>query len=100
MFSFLKKFFIVLFVAIFGYFCLIYFLGNEGSKIISNENWQDIILRKNFIEKRLSDYAYISNLYHKLNPQQAGEWMFGSYAMATYALTNIAMQYPETANES
>lgn len=83
-----------------GYASAIFFLRDEGSGLISNSLPRDIILRKNFLIKSLSSGPSPADFFQTGEAQYAGEWTIGTYAMATYALTNIAMVKPETAKES
>lgn len=83
-----------------GYTSTIFFLGNEGNSLISNDCPKDIILRKNFLIKTLSKGPFPADFFQTGEAQYAGEWTIGTYAMATYALANIAMVKPETAKES
>ena len=95
-----KKILVYISAAIIGYASTIFFLGNEGSSLLGKSLPEDIILRKNFLIRTLSEGPSPVDFFQRGEAQYAGEWTIGTYAMATYALTNIAMMNPERAKES
>lgn len=88
----MKKICIIVLAICFGYLTLVISLGQEDSR--------DIILRRNFLVHRLSQAASPQNFFKIGTSQIAGEWTLGSLSMTAAALTNIAMQQPQTAHES
>ncbi|UCC95263.1 MAG: hypothetical protein JSW40_00520 [Candidatus Omnitrophota bacterium] len=95
-----KKVLIYIFAIIVGCASLVFFLGDPAKGLLEGSITKDIILRKNFIVETLSTGPSPADFFLTENAQYAGEWTIGTYAMATYALTNIAMLEPETAKES
>lgn len=95
-----KKIPVYLLAVIIGYTSTIIFLGHEGDALLKEDLPKDIILRKNFLIKTLSEGLSPADFFQRGEAQYAGEWTMGTYAMATYALTNIAMIESETAKES
>ncbi len=83
-----------------GYACLIFFLGNEGAGLLNEDLPNEIFLRRNFLIRTLSGGPSPADFFQTGDAQYAGEWTIGTYAMASYALTNIAMMKPDTAQES
>jgi hypothetical protein len=94
------KFLILGLAILAGYLSLIFFLGDPGKGLLSNELPQDIILRKNFLIRVLNNGPSQADFFQGDTSQFAGEWTIGTYAMATYALTNMVMFEPKTALES
>ena len=95
-----NKVFAFIIAIIMGYASLIFFLGNEGESLLDKRLSRDIILRKNFLIQTLAGGPSSADFFLTGEAQYAGEWTIGTYAMATYALTNIAMLKPETKEES
>lgn len=94
----LNKILIYFIVVAVGYLSLIFFLSSPGKGIgIINE---DILFRRNFLIKTLSGGPSAADLFQSIDAQFTGEWMLVTYSMAAYALTNIAMIEPQTAEES
>ena len=83
-----------------GYLCLIFFLGDPGKDLLNTGITKDVLQRRNFLINALSQKPSAADIFEKSDMQYTGEGMLGTYAMATYALTNIAMLEPKTANES
>lgn len=98
--NYFRKILIYFAAIIIGYLSTIIFLGNEGPALLSQDLPKDILLRKNFLIKTLSTGPSQIDFFQTGDAQFAGEWTIGTYAMATYALTNIAMKKPKTAIES
>jgi len=96
----LRKIFIYAIAVAIGYTSLLIFLGNPGKGILKEGITKDIMLRRNFLIKALSGKPKTTDFFQAKDMQFAGEWAIGTYSMATYALTNIAMLEPETAHES
>ncbi len=94
------KFFVLGLAILGGYLSLIFFLGDPGQGLLSRELTQDIIFRKNFLVRALNKGPSQNDFFQGDTSQFAGEWTIGTYAMATYALTNMAMIEPKTALES
>lgn len=94
--SVLKKIAIYAVAVVIGYVFLICFLGNENDF----DSAKDVLLRKNFLVRNLNT-DYPPKVFSQIsNPQQKGEYALVAYAMATYALTNIAMMKPEIKDEA
>jgi hypothetical protein len=85
---------------IISYTFLIVFLGDPAKGLIEKGITEDVLLRRNFLIKALSSGPSAADFFDASNMQFAGEWTIGTYSMATYALTNIAMFDPLTAKES
>lgn len=96
----LPKFFTLFITVLVGYFSLIFFLHDPVKELLSNELPQDIIFRKNFLIRALNKGPSQADFFQGDTGQFAGEWTIGTYAMAVYALTNMAMIEPKTALDS
>lgn len=83
-----------------GYVSLFFFLGDPGKGLLEKGISKDIISRKNFLVKTLSKGPSAADFFQSSDMQFTGEWALGTYSMATYALTNIAMLEPAAAKES
>jgi len=83
-----------------GYLSVIVFLGDPAKGLLEKGITNDILFRRNFLIKSLSGGPSPADFFQTGDAQYAGEWTIGTYAMATYALTNIAMLKPDTAKES
>lgn len=82
-----------------GYICLIIFLGDPGKGLLEKTITKDVLSRRNFLIKTLSSAPSATDFFPS-SVQFAGEWTLVTYSMATYALTNIAMTEPKTAQDS
>jgi hypothetical protein len=98
--SFPKKLIVYAIAITIGYVSMVYFLGDPGKGLLEKDMAKDIIFRRNFLIKTLSGGPSPADFFQTGDAQYAGEWTIGTYAMATYALTNIAMSRPDTAKES
>jgi hypothetical protein len=98
--EFLRKTLIYCMAIAVGYSACLLFLGDQGKELLGTAVPDDVTARKNFIVNVLSTGPSPADLLHFGNAQYAGEWTIGTYAMATYALTNIAMAQPQTPEES
>ncbi|GEM_PF-4970335 len=78
----------------FGWACCVFFLG------FPRQDVQDIFLRRNYVINSLDKIDHPDHLLKTDNLEWQGEWILGTYSLATIALTNIAMQYPQTAQDS
>ncbi len=83
-----------------GYLSVIFCLGDPGKGLFGNKLTKDIIFRKNYLVYALDKGPAQADFFHGDTSQYAGEWTIGTYAMTTYALTNMAMIEPKTAYES
>jgi len=98
--SIICKFMTYVSAVLIGCASLIFFLGNPGKDLLEEGASQDVMRRRNFLVRYLSSYPSSADLFGTEDVQYTAEWTMGTYAMATYALTNIAMSEPNTAQES
>ncbi len=95
-----KKILICILAICIGYTSLILSGGNPGKVLLADKPSKDVLMRRNFLVNTLSKGPSAADLFQTGDAQYAGEWTIGTYGMATYALTNIAMIKPDTALES
>lgn len=79
---------------VFGWACCVFFLG------FPRHDAQDIFLRRNYLIHAIDKIDQPGHFLKTDNLEWQGEWILGTYSLASIALTNIAMQYPQTAPES
>lgn len=92
-----KRIALIVISVIFSYCSLLFFLQENTNALINNKLDNDVLLRKNFLEKSLTE-NYRFNV--GAPSQQEAEYTFGAFANATYAFTNIAMMDPNFAKEA
>jgi hypothetical protein len=93
-----KKIIILGIASVIGYFSFVFFLRHSSGTAMSGVS-DDIILRKNFLVRTLGENS-MPRVFSNIPDQQAkGEYALVTYSMATFALTNIAMERPEMRQE-
>lgn len=93
-----KKLVVLAIASIIGYFSFALFLGNSSGTAIDGVS-NDVVLRKNFLIRTLGENS-MPRVFSNIPDQQAkGEYALVTYSMATFALTNIAMEKSEKRQE-